>query len=172
MIFLSSILGSSEHLPVRHGPVDEAIIGELARRGVGQQSKSVRQLRYNSHICYVFDINVLFKDYRCPSFDIFFNRAPNLECHLNICIEWVKNVYPKKVYQLRETMFDKLVSFGIPYTDNQKLFSNMAIFIFESNCVADENFQKTKTITKIRKLIPISVSISSNYTRTHFPLQS
>ena len=93
-------------------------------------------------------------------------------CHLNICIEWVKNVYPKKVYQLRETMFDKLVSFGVPYTDNQKLFSNMDIFNFESNCVEDENFKKTKTITKIWKLIPISVSISSNYTRIHYPLQS
>ena len=38
------------------------------------------------------------------------------------------------MYQLRETLFEKFDSFGIPYTENQKLFSNMAIFDFEPIC--------------------------------------
>ena len=29
------------------------------------------------------------------------------------CSERVKHIYPKNVYQLRETLFDKLDSFGI-----------------------------------------------------------
>ena len=115
-----------------------------------------------SHNCYVLDINVLFRAYRCPSCDTFLNRAPYLERHLITCSERVKHVYAKNVYQLCETLFDKLQSFGIPYTDNEKLFSNLAIFDFESICVEDESFKDTETTTWIGKHIPISVSIPSN----------
>ena len=84
--------------------VDGAIIGGLARGSVRKHDNTVRLLRYNSHICYVSDINVLFKAYRCPSCDTFFNRAPNLERNLTTCNETVIYVYPKNVYQLRETL--------------------------------------------------------------------
>ena len=66
------------------------------------------------------------------------------------------------MYQLRETLFDKLDSFGIQYTDDQKLFTNLAVFDFESICIPDEKFKNTETITWIGKHVPISVSISSN----------
>ena len=46
---------------------DGTRIRELARRSVGKHSNTVRLLRYNSHICYVFDINVLSKTQYCPS---------------------------------------------------------------------------------------------------------
>ena len=69
--------------------VDGAMIGGLARRSVGKHDNTVRLLRYNSHICYAFDINVLFKAYHCPSCDTFFNRAPNLERNLTTCSETV-----------------------------------------------------------------------------------
>ena len=42
--------------------VDGATIGELAR-SVGKHSNIVRLLRYISHICYVCDINILFKKF-------------------------------------------------------------------------------------------------------------
>ena len=61
--------------------VDRAMIGELARRSVVKHTSTVRLLRYTSHIFYVFDINVLFKAYCCPSCDTSFNRAPELEPH-------------------------------------------------------------------------------------------
>ena len=77
--------------------VDAAMIGELARRSVGKHCNTVRLLRYNSQICYVFDINVLLKAYSCPTFDTFFNRAPNLERHLTTCSKRVKHVYQKNV---------------------------------------------------------------------------
>ena len=82
------------------------------------------------------------------------------------CSERVKHIYPKNVYQLRETLFDKLESFDIQYTDDQTLFSNLAVFDFESICILKEKFKNTKTTTWIGKHVPISVSISSNLTAT------
>ena len=66
------------------------------------------------------------------------------------------------VNRLRDALFDKCVSFGIPYADNQKLFNNMAQFEFESICVEDELLKDTETTTFIGKHIPISASIASN----------
>ena len=47
----------------------------------------------------------------------------------------VENVSPRNVYQIRETLFDKLDSIGIKYTSEQKLLKNSTIFDFESVCV-------------------------------------
>ena len=66
------------------------------------------------------------------------------------------------MYQLRETLFDKLDSLDIQYTDDQKLFKNLAVFEFESNCIPDQKFKNTETTSWIGKHVPISVSISSN----------
>ena len=74
----------------------------------------------------------------------------------------MKNVYPRNVYQIGETLFDKLDSFGIKYTSQQKLFKNWAIFDFESICVQEESFKDTKTTTWIGRHVPIFVSTSSN----------
>ena len=142
--------------------VDGNNIGELARRSVQKYENTVRLLRYNNHICYVNNVNAVFQSFRCPNCDTFFNRSFNLERHLITCSERVKNVYLKNVYQIRETLFDKLDSFGIKYTSEQKLFKNLAIFHFESICVQKETFRDSNTTTWIGKHVPISVSISSN----------
>ena len=142
--------------------LDGNIIGELARPSVQKYENNVRLLSYNNHICYVNNINAVFLSFRCPNCDTFFNRSFNLERHLNTCSERKKNVYPKTVYQVRETLFDKLDSFGIKYTSEQKLFKNLAKFDFESICVQDETFRNTNTTNWIGKHVPISVSISSN----------
>ena len=142
--------------------VDGNIVGELARRSVRKYEKTVRLLRYNNHICYVNNINAVFQSFRCPNCDTFFDRAFNFERHLTTCSDRVKNVYPKNVYQTEETLFDKLDSFGIDYTNEQKLFKNLAIFDFESICVQEESFKDTDTTKWIGKHIPISVSIPSN----------
>ena len=142
--------------------VDGKIIGELARRIVQKYENTVRLLRYNNHLCYVSNINAVFQAFRCPNCDTFFNITFNLERNLTTCSERVKNVYPSNVYQIRETLFDKLVSFGINYTSEQKLFKNIAVFDFESICVQEETFRDTITTTWIGKHVPISVSSSSN----------
>ena len=142
--------------------VDGNTIGEVVRRSVQKYENTVRLLRYNNHISYVSNINAVFQAFRCPNCETFFNRTFNLERHLTTCSERVKNVYPRNLYQSPETLFDKLDSFGINYTSEQKLFKNIAIFDFESICVQEETFRDTATTTWIGKHFPISVSISSN----------
>ena len=66
------------------------------------------------------------------------------------------------MYQLQETLFDKLNSFNIPYSDDQKLFKKKALLDLESICVQGDKFRDTDTTTWIGKHVPISVSISTN----------
>ena len=124
--------------------------------------KTVKLLRYNNHICYVNNINELFKAFRCTTCDTFFSKTGNLERHLATCSDRVKHIYPKNVYELRETLFEKLDAFNIPYRNEQKLFKNLAIFDFESICVKEDSYKQTETTMWFGKHVPISVSISSN----------
>ena len=70
-------------------------------------------------------------------------------------------MYTKNVYQLRGTLIDKLDSFGITYTYNQKLFNNMAFFEFEGIYVEDENLKDTEKTTWTGKHNSTPISISS-----------
>ena len=108
------------------------------------------------------NINAVFQSLRCPNCDTSFHRTLNLERHLTTCSQRVKYVFPRNVYQIRETLFDKLDSFGINSTSEQKLFKNSAILDFTSVCVQEETFRDTNTTTWIGKHVPILVSISSN----------
>ena len=142
--------------------VDGELIGELCRRSNQKYEKSVKLLRYNNHICYVKNINASFKAFRCTTCDTFFSKTGNLERHLVTFSDRVKHIYPKNVYELRETLFEKLDSFNIPYKNEQKLFKNLAIFDFESICVKEDSYKQIETTTWIGKHVPLSVSISSN----------
>ena len=142
--------------------IDGALVGELARRSVKRYEKIVQLIRYNSHKCYVDNINALFKAFLCPTCDTYFQKTGNLERHLVRCSERVKHIYPKIAYELRKTLFYKLDSFAIQYTDDQKLFTNLDVFDFESICIPEEKFNNTGTKIWIGKHVPMSVSISSN----------
>ena len=69
----------------------------------------------------------------------FSQKRGNLERHLVTCSDRVKHIYPKNVYELRGTLFEKLDAFKIPYWIEQKLFKNLAVFDFESICVKEAN---------------------------------
>ena len=142
--------------------IDGAVAGELARRSIKKYEKSVQLMQYNSHVCYVDNIHSLFKAFRCSTCDTYFQKTGNLERHLVKCSERVKHIYPKNVYPLRETLFGKLDSFDIQYTDDQRLFTNLAVFDCESICIPEEKFKNSVTTTWIGKHTPILVSISSN----------
>ena len=144
--------------------VHGAVIGELASGSVGRHCNFFQLLCYNSHISYVSNINTLFKADRCPSCHQFINKVGELDRHLITCNERVNHIFPENVYQLFETPFGKLDSFGNFYTDNQKLFNNMALFDFESICVEIETFKDFGKTTWIGKHILFCVSISSNLT--------
>ena len=154
--------------------VDGNIVGELARRSVQKYENTVRLLRYNNHICYVNNINAVFQTFRCPNCDIFFNKTFNLERHLTTCSEQVEKFFPNDVYQIRETLFDKLYFFVIKYTSEQKLLKNSAIIDSESLCVQEKTFREYKYNNMDRwigKPVPISVFISSNLVEVPIPLQ-
>ena len=142
--------------------VDGELIGEIAGQSIQKYENMVKFLRYNNHICYVNNINALFKAFRCTTCDTFLSKTGNLERHFVTCSERVKHLYPKIVYELRETLFEKLDAFNIPYRNEQKLLKNLALFYFESICVKEEANKQTETTAWIGKHVPISVSISSN----------
>ena len=86
----------------------------------------------------------------------------NSERHLVRCSERVKLIYPQKVYELRETLFDKFDSFDKQYTHDRKSLNNLAVFDFESICIPEEKIEYTETTTWIGKHVPVPVPISSN----------
>ena len=87
--------------------VDGELIGEPCRKSVQKYEKSVKFLRYNNHICYVNNINALFKAFQCATCDTFFSKTGHLERHLVTCSDRVKHIYPKNDYELRETLLER-----------------------------------------------------------------
>ena len=73
----------------------------------------------------------------------------------------MRHIYPKNVYELRETWFEKLEGFSFPVSENNKLFNNLAIFVFESICVPTDELKDANYYLD-RNNVPISVSISPN----------
>ena len=80
-------------------------VGELARRSIGRFDKTVKLLRFNNHIIHTSNINSFFKCFRCPSCDTYFNKSESFNKQLLRSKDRVKHIYPKNVYQLRETLF-------------------------------------------------------------------
>ena len=142
--------------------VDGELIGELCRRSIQKYKNSVKLLRYNNQICYVNNINAMFRAFPCTTCDTFFSKTGNLERHLVTWSHRIKHIYPNYVYELRGALFDKLDAIKIPYRTEQKLFKNLAIFDFESICIKENSYKQTETTTWIGKHAPISLSISSN----------
>ena len=56
----------------------------------------------------------------------------------------MRHIYPKNVYELQETLFEKLERFNFLVLEDNKLFKNLAIFDFESICVPTEGLKKHK----------------------------
>ena len=109
-------------------------------------------------------MNSFFKSFRCRTCDTSFSKTGNSERHLITCSERVKHNYPKNVYQLSETLFQKLDFFNIAYRKDQKLFKSLAILDFESICIREVTYKEIDTTKWIGKHVLISVSISSNLT--------
>ena len=77
--------------------VDGELIAELCRRSIQKYEKSVKLLRYNYQICYVNNINALFKAFRCTTCDTFFSKTGNLERNLVICSDRV-NIFTQRKF--------------------------------------------------------------------------
>ena len=141
---------------------DGDFVGELARKSIEMYENNIVLLRYNNHICYVDDINTFFKRFRCLYCDTFIKRAGIFHRHVKSSKDRIQLIYPKSVYTLRETLFEKLDGFGIGYEEEQKLFKNLAVFDLGSIYVPSNELKDTNTTIWIGNYEPISVSISSN----------
>ena len=135
-------------------------VGELSRRSIEMYENSITLMRYNSHNCYVDDIDTLIKRFPCPTCDTFVKHAGNFHRHVKSCKDRIHHVYPKSAFTLRETLFVKHDQFW-NWRIN-KLFKNLAVFDFESICIPSNELKDTNTTTWIGKHEPILVSISSN----------
>ena len=84
-----------------------------------------------------------------PPVTLLFTRAPHLEHHSTTCTQRVKKDYHTNINQIPEIFFDKLDSFGIIYTSEQKVFKTLATFDFEKICVQEQTFEDTNATTWI-----------------------
>ena len=127
--------------------IQEGDVEELAQRSIGRFDKTIKLLRFNNHIIHTNDIDSFFKCFRCPSCDTFFHKSDHFNQHHLRCKDRVRHIYPKNVYELRETLFEKLEGFNLPVSEDNKLFNNQATFDFESICVPTEEIKETQTTT-------------------------
>ena len=86
-----------------------------------RNTRILKLSRYNIHVYYVGNSNTVFQFHRCPICGTFCIRTSNFERHFTTFSERVRNVYPRSLYHIRETLFGQLDSFGIKYTSEQKL---------------------------------------------------
>ena len=61
-------------------------------------------------------------------------------------------IYPKNAYPLRETKFEKLDGFNIPYTEHQKLFGNVAVFGLDPFVFLHKNLKQPKQLIKLENV--------------------
>ena len=97
---------------------------ELARRIVRKFVKIFKFLRFNNHIIHTNDNDSFFKCFRCSCCDTFIKRSEFPNKHLLRYKDRVKNIYPKILYKLRETLFEKLEGFKSPVSEDNKFFKS------------------------------------------------
>ena len=151
--------------------VDGDLIRELARRSIQNFETRVNFLRNNNHICYVKNMNSFFKSFRGSTCDTTLSRTANLERNLITCSERVKHIQPKNIYQLRETLFDKLDSLNIPDRKDPKLFKSLAVLIAILFASKVRGIKEIKLQRQGKTCPFISLNFVKSNTRNHSSLQ-
>ena len=77
----------------------------------------------------------------------------------------MKQVYPRNLFELRETFFEKIDALNVHYKSEQNFFESLAILHFYSVYVNEEKYKELETTEWIGKHVPISVKFGST---THF----
>ena len=95
--------------PLEIDSVDGELFGEFACQSIQKFDKSVKLLCYNNYICYINNINTLFKAFRCNTCETFLSKTSNLKRLLVTCSERVKRFYPNNVNEQRGTIFEKTI---------------------------------------------------------------
>ena len=143
---------------------DGTVCGEQLRRSLGLKTDTCHLLQIGKHVCYINNLETLFHRYKCVTCGKFFNHRGHLNRHTKLyCSDSVRNIYPGKIYNITQTIFEKLEEIGITVDKNDRLFSNFAIFDFETICSAKHQQESTATFQYVGKHIPVSVSICNNF---------
>ena len=71
--------------------------------------------------------------------------------HVLNCKDRVRHIYPKIIYRLQQTLFEKLEEFSLSVSEDNKLFNNLAIFDFESICFPTNELKAMQTTPWIGK---------------------
>ena len=126
-----------------------------------------------SRFCYVQKFNLLFKIYRCSTFDQFIKKAENFERKLTTSQEGGKHVLSTNVYQLRERLFDKLYSTFFGFLSQMfKSFSRAWQFVNLNQFVCTTSFVKPMPSARPMSTYLLSVSITSNVIEAPFFLNN
>ena len=136
-------------------------VGECARRGVEMYEKSKNLICYNNRFCYVDNFDTFFKKFCCPGCDSIIKNLGNISRQVKLCKYRAERFYPKRVYTLQQTLFNKLDRFGISYNADQKTFKSLAIFDFESISVPAEELKDTNITNFLFRFVSFSPTILS-----------
>ena len=110
-------------------------MGELDRRSIGKYEKTVKFLRYKKQIIHVNYIENFFSAqiaihcsmpiFRCPTCVTFFKMSHHFNRYLICYRDQIKNINPKSVYTLQETLFQNRMGliFSIPKNKPQSKMS-------------------------------------------------
>ena len=71
---------------------EDGLIGEHAEQPLRTFSSTANLLYYNIHICYVTDVNKVFKWFRCPTCEKNFRRSSNLQRYILKYEKLVRNI--------------------------------------------------------------------------------
>ena len=77
-------------------------VGQLARRSIDEDEKTVKLIRYSNHIFYVKNIETFFKRFRCPLCDTIFNLSKIFKKHLQQCKNQSRTFTPKCLHTTRD----------------------------------------------------------------------
>ena len=138
------------------------IYAKLIRRSCLKRAQTTSLLKYDNHICWTADINKFLKKFRCCICDQYFDRSFNLLRHMQNFSKNMQHKYTTGVYQLSETVFERLGDAKNNVPLDLRLFSRLIIFDFESITVPDNTIRNTELTPWIGKHVPINLSITSN----------
>ena len=87
---------------------DGDFVGKQAQKSNGKYEKTLNLLQYNNHIIHVNNTKNFFKCFRCPLCDTFSYKTDHINRHFLCCKNRIKSIYAKNVYNLRESLNEKL----------------------------------------------------------------
>ena len=136
----------------------------LIRRSHRRYPSKLHLNLFDDHFSYIFDLDKYSQTFECQKCRMVFDRSFNLQRHVPTCNANVKHRFPGGVYNLPETIFDKLEEAGISVEEDLKYYPYRATYDYECyfDQVADQNVGQQGKLTWCNRHELLSVSVASN----------